>query len=686
MLKNDLEILNGVGPKTKESLLNLGIRNTLDTLLFLPSFLIDKTQLSNILEIKNGEKALFIGVITTIFKTKSKKPSLILKVDIGDSTIQIRFLNKIIIYSYLKKGDKIRFSGILYKRNNLSEMIHPDIEVINEKLSLELITPYYKTKRIISQNKIRNIIQNAYKYLNDSNMLSELLSPLFLNKFQLPEFTQALKDCHFPSDKKFEIADIKFRNARKRFILEELFAQKVNLTIAHSLIKKNNSFQIETNNSDVEKALENLDFVLTSSQENALIDIQKSLSSKTQSMRLIQGDVGCGKTVLAMLACFFVVNKGLQCALMAPTEILCDQHFESFKKFFEKFNINVDVLKSNKSSVEKNETISAIADGSIQIVVGTHSLIQKNVKFFKLGLIIIDEQHKFGVKQRTMLTEKTHKEKFFPHQIFLSATPIPRSLSLVLYQGIDYTLIDELPKNRQPTVTKLIKDQQRDDMYEEIRAILKNSGQIYWVCSCIDYTEELEAEYVHGVYEKLKSIFNLNSISFLHGRMTNSENNKTINDFKSGKIQILVCTTIIEVGVNVENAICIVVENAERFGLSQLHQLRGRVGRGNKESFCYLVYKDGQKQESFGRLEAIEKSTNGFEIAEEDLKLRGSGDYLGLKQSGEYKNFKLASSEDAIENFDFLKESIIEECLIDDDKGKDLIERWDMDIESGINL
>jgi len=191
---------------------------------------------------------------------------------------------------------------------------------------------------------------------------------------------------------------------------------------------------------------------------------------------------------------------------------------------------------------------------------------------------------------------------------------------------------------------------------------------------------------VHGVYEKLKSIFNLNSISFLHGRMTNSENNKTINDFKSGKIQILVCTTIIEVGVNVENAICIVVENAERFGLSQLHQLRGRVGRGNKESFCYLVYKDRQKQESFGRLEAIEKSTNGFEIAEEDLKLRGSGDYLGLKQSGEYKNFKLASSEDAIENFDFLKESIIEECLIDDDKGKDLIERWDMDIESGINL
>ena len=686
MLKNDLEILEGVGPKTKESLLNLGIKNILDALLYLPSFLIDKTQLSKVSEVENGEKALFIGVIKTIFKTKSSKPSLILKVDIGDCLIQIRFLNKIIIYSYLKKGNKIRFSGILYKRNNLSEMIHPDIEVINKNLTLELITPYYKTKRILSQNKIRGVIRNAYKYISNTNDNLELFSPLFLDKYKLPDFMQAIKNCHFPQSVKFDIADIKFRIAKKRFILEELFAQKVNLTLAQSSIKKNNSFPININNNSISKALDNLDFTLTNSQTNALKDIQKSLSSNSQTIRLIQGDVGCGKTVLAMLACFFAVNSGLQCALMVPTEILCDQHYNTFKKYFSKFGITVNMLKSKIHSSEKDKIISSITNGSTQIIIGTHSLMNKNINFFKLGLIIIDEQHKFGVKQRTMLTDKSHKNIFFPHQIFLSATPIPRSLSLVLYQGIDYTIVEELPKNRKPIITKLVKEANRKNMYEEVKEIINKNGQIYWVCSCIDYTDELEAEYVHGVYEKLKTIFNLSTISFLHGRMTNSENNKTINDFKKGKIQILVCTTIIEVGVNIENAICIVIENAERFGLSQLHQLRGRVGRGNKESFCYLVYKDGQSKETLDRLEAIENSTNGFKIAEDDLKLRGSGDYLGIKQSGEYRNFKLATSEDAIQNFDFLKNTTLEECLDEVAKGKDLIERWDMNIKSEINL
>ena len=686
MLKNDLEVLDGVGSKTKASLLNLGIKNIIDVLLFLPSFLIDKTQLSNITEVNSGEKALLIGVITTIFKTKGMKPSLILKVDIGNNILQIRFINKIIIYSHLKKGDKIRFSGILYRRNNFCEMIHPEIEIIKKNLNLELITPYYKTKRNLSQNKIRKTIYSAFKYLENKSMLSETLAVSFLEKLNLPNFTQALKDCHFPSKEEFNDAEEKFKYARKRFVIEELFAQKVSLSIAQTSIKKNKSFPIDIDDNKTKIALSSLQFSLTDSQKQALQDIKKSFISNTQSMRLIQGDVGCGKTVLAMLACFYVVNSGLQAALMVPTEILCNQHFESFKNFFNRFNIIVETLHSKHTKIKKAKIISGIENGSIQILIGTHSLIQKNVKFLKLGLIIIDEQHKFGVRQRTLLTNKNDSDLFFPHQIFLSATPIPRSLSLVLYQGLDYTLINELPKNRKKISTVLVKESSRDKLYVEIENILNKKGQVYWVCSCIDYTEELEAEYVLGVYEKLKSRFNSINISFMHGRMTPDQNSKTIQDFINGNIQVLVCTTIIEVGMDIKNAICIVIENSERFGLSQLHQLRGRVGRGDKESFCYLIHKDNLKSEALERLQVIKGTTNGFKIAEEDLKLRGTGEYLGVKQSGETKNFKIASAEDAITNFDFIKEASIEKFLTHSSKANELIQRWGMNTENEINL
>ena len=681
-----LETLPGVGPKTKSSLHNLGIKNMSDALLFLPSFLINKTQLSNIKKVDSGEKALFIGIITSIFKTKGKKPSLILKVDIGNSIVQIRFFNKIIIYTYLKKGDKIRFTGLLYRRNSLSEMIHPEIEIVKNNFRLELITPYYKTKKHLSQNKFRQIIKNAFHHMDAKGMLTEIFNANFLLKSRLPNFFQALKDCHFPSGKEYNNADEKFKFARQRFVIEELFAQKIKLNIAYSLVKKHKSYPIKFIDDEEKKVLNELDFTLTNSQNQALLDIKKSFLSQIQSIRLIQGDVGSGKTILAIIACFYVVKSGLQAALMVPTEILCEQHFKNFNTFFKKFDIKIETLMSKHSHTKKTQTLLSVKNGDTQILIGTHSLLQKNVEFFKLGLIIIDEQHKFGVRQRTLLAEKNNPNSYYPHQIFLSATPIPRSLSLVIYQGLNYTMINELPKNRKTIKTLLIDDSSKNKLYEEIYKILKNKGQVYWVCSCIDYTETLEAEYVMGVFEKLKSRFSFINIALLHGRIDSDQNNKTLRDFTKGEIQLLVCTTMIEVGVDVANATCIVIENSERFGLSQLHQLRGRVGRGGKESFCYLVHKNNLNKDALKRLQVIKNTSNGFKIAEEDLKLRGSGDYLGVKQSGENKNFKIASAEDAIKNFDFIRKSEDAITLTDNNKIEKLISRWDINMENEINL
>ena len=288
--------------------------------------------------------------------------------------------------------------------------------------------------------------------------------------------------------------------------------------------------------------------------------------------------------------------------------------------------------------------VNPIPAATINIIIATHAILQKNIVFHKLGLIIIDEQHKFGIKQRIKLIQKRTSASNEPHQLFLSATPIPRSLSLVLYEGLDYTIIDELPKNRKMIETKLLKNSERNSLYENINKILKNNEQVFWVCSCIDYTESLEAEYVSGVYDFLCEKFNKIRIDILHSKAGNNENTKSINNFISGKTQILVCTTMIEVGVDVPNATCIVVEDSERFGLAQLHQLRGRVGRGDKQSYCYLVYKESISETAYARIRSLESHSNGFKIAEEDLKLRGAGEYLGNRQSGYNDNLKITKN------------------------------------------
>ena len=378
--------------------------------------------------------------------------------------------------------------------------------------------------------------------------------------------------------------------------------------------------------------------------------------------------------------------SGLQAAVLVPTEILADQHYISFCNILKGLELNIVCLKGNLSNKTKTSLLNSLSDGSVDIVIGTHALIHGQTKFKKLGLIIVDEQHKFGINQRNTLNQKHQAGNYYPHEVYLSATPIPRSLSLVLYEGLDYSLIKDLPKDRRQIITRIFDSTNRKTLYDDITKLLQKGDQIYWVCPCIDVSENLELEYVRGVYESLKKIFNNTAIKMLHGRLESSDNKATMKSFMSGETSILVATSMIEVGVDIPNATCMVIENPERFGLSQLHQLRGRVGRSNKQSYCFLAKTKTLSENAFNRIKLLTQYTNGFDIAEQDLKLRGSGDYLGEKQSGVAQNFKLATSDDAIRNYDIICKSLSTIDLIDDNGKRKLKRRWGLNIIEDIKL
>lgn len=681
---HNLENLPSVGPSTRLKLHSIGITRISDLILFLPAFLIDKTQLTNISEIENSSSCLFIGDIQKTFKTKGSKPNLIISVDVQGISVQIRFIHKIIIYSNLKPGLKIRFSGIVRLKGRLIEMIHPDVEIITGKDVIENVVPYYKTKSMISQNKIRKLIKIVYEYLVSRNS-ADIFSSALLTKFKLPHYLDALKYCHFPNSQNYDESNLQFETGRQRFILEELLAYKLMLNNAKKKYQTNKSHKFLIDDNISNAFIESLPFRLTSSQINAMNNIKHSFQNTYPTKRLIQGDVGSGKTVIAAIAAHYATMSNLQVALLVPTEILADQHHETFKKMFANLPIKISCLKSKVKGKAKTSLLDSVSCGTTNIVIGTHALIEENVSFKNLGLVIIDEQHKFGIKQRIKISSNNIKETY-PHEIYLSATPIPRSLSLVLYEGLDYTIVDQMPQGRKTIITKILSSSNKNELYEHILDILSSGEQIYWVCSCIDLTESLELEYVTGMFDILSEKFPSHNIAVIHGRNDTKDNNKNMSKFINGKIDILVCTTMIEVGIDVPNATCIVIEDSNRFGLSQLHQLRGRVGRSSKQSYCYLICKEDINDTARSRLIALEKYTNGFNIAEEDLRLRGEGDYLGIKQSGSHHNFKLATPDDAIINYDIVKDAItILEDLNIENKNK-LIKRWGKNRSDTIEL
>ena len=682
---NSLETLPGVGKATKIKLHNIGIKRITDLLLYLPNQLIDKTNISNVHEVKNGDKCLFIGVIDKIYYTRGFNKNLILTVLVQSTHLQIKYIHKTIIYKNLKIGDKVRIFGVVYIQSLKKIMIHPELELVEDEKNLEKIVPYYNTRRQISQNKIRKLIRFVLDYLRLKKS-DDIFDENTLKLFNIPNHLDALENCHFPVTSSYDDAVNLFERSRKRFVYEEIISRNLRIDKMKQSVKGKLSYQFTYKKNEIDKFINNLPFKLTDSQCHAVDLICSSLHKEFASRRLIQGDVGCGKTIVSAISAYATCISGLQTAFLAPTELLVDQHYNYLKTLFREKNIKVSRLNSSMSIKDKNETITCLKNGSIDIIVGTHSLLNSSIFFKKLGLCIIDEQHKFGINQRSSFVQHRDSSTLSPHIIYMSATPIPRSLALVLYHGLDYTTIKDMPKGRKRTITERVDRDSRNILYSKIIEHLLEDEQIFWVCPAINISESSELESVYSVYDAVSKVFKDYNIAVLHGQLEDKVQADTIKKFRDGKINILICTTVIEVGVDVPNATCIVIEDADRFGLSQLHQLRGRVGRSSRQGFCYLAHKNQLKDNAIRRLDSLVSYSSGFKIAEEDLLIRGSGDYFGHRQSGHFDNFKLATLQDFITNVDIIKSLQSRISSLSDTTRVQLLKRWCDEEEESLKI
>ena len=459
---------------------------------------------------------------------------------------------------------------------------------------------------------------------------------------------------------------------KKRLVFEELLAHQLIFKRIRALNKRLLSFELNDNDKPIKKLINNLPFKPTKSQSEVMKEIITDMQEKTPMMRLVQGDVGSGKTLVALFAALHAISNGYQVAFMAPTEILSEQHYQSIKLMLKEFNINIALLYSGIKAKEKEMIIEDIRLGNVDLIIGTHALIQNQIKFFNLALVIIDEQHKFGVHQRMTLSTKGKKSSTYPHQLILTATPIPRTLAMTLYGNLDYSVINEMPRGRQVIDTIALPEDRRSEIMKRIIIKCKEGDQVYWVCPLINESEVLECKAAINTFEELDAELKDINIGLIHGRMKMLEKEKVMGDFRNKKIDLLVSTTIIEVGLDVPNATVMIIENSERMGLSQLHQLRGRVGRGNKKSTCILIYKSGLSEIARSRIDILRRCNNGFDIAREDLDIRGPGEILGKKQKGDI-NFKIAN---ITRDYKYIKDT--KECAesISNRTSEKLAKRW----------
>ena len=681
----NLESIPGVGPSTKSKLNSLGIKRITDLILFLPIQLIDKTKVTDIKQIINGQKCLFIGEIVKVFYTKGSRKSLILIVAVQEKEVRIRFIHKTVMYKNLSINSTVRFSGNIYIKGLSHEMIHPEIELVDHSSDLEKIVPFYNTRRIISQNKLRKLIAYVLNYIIKKNS-SDIFDNKLLEKFQIPNYIDALTNSHLPSGDSFSQAEELFESARKRFIMEELISSNIRMSKLKQSTKKRKAFQFVFNDDDIDTFISTLPYKLTNSQNDAIKMITEDFKNASASSRLIQGDVGCGKTVVSAVAALTSFLSGHQTAYLVPTEILNDQHVRYLSELFKDYSIKVATLKNNLPISEKLAIKSALAKGDIDVIVGTHSLLNSDIRFDKLGLCIIDEQHRFGINQRSSFYTPRSNKSLSPHLIYMSATPIPRSLALVLYQGLDYTRISDMPVGRKKINTEIIVDEKREELIKKLISFLKQGQQIFWVCPSINSNTFTELESVYRTQDLLSRRLKDFKLGVLHGQLSEDIATRTLQDFRSGIVQLLICTTVIEVGIDVPNATTIVIEDADRFGLSQLHQLRGRVGRSNNQGNCFLVHKKNISAESLLRLSALVVHSDGFELAEKDLMIRGSGDYLGVRQSGHLDNYKLATLEDFLGNVDTIKQLESQIKNLPEAVKNILLMRWDDSNTEAIEL
>lgn len=555
----------------------------------------------------------------------------------------------------MKYGKKYRFFGKISNKYGKIDLTSPVFDEIEKKNNTGKIIPLYPLTFSLSQNTIRKIIENGLKDVEEDGGLKETLPQYILNEYKLEEINKAIETVHFPR----EFAD--FEIARKRFVFEELLStQLALLQLKNSNLKdhKGISFSKDAHMSDV---INSLPFNLTKAQLRVLEEIDKNMEQDKSMNRLLQGDVGSGKTVVAMISAYKAVKSGYQVAVLAPTAILATQHLENFQKILKKFDIRCELLISGITKKKKTEILEKLQNGEIDILIGTHAMLEENVTFKNLGLVVTDEQHRFGVKQRTTMAQKGEN----PDVLVMSATPIPRTLALILYGDLDISVIDELPPNRKKIETFAVTKALEDRVNNFVKKQVDEGRQAYIVCPLVEESEENDLQSVISLYEKCKTeVFPNYRIEYIHGKMKQKEKDDIMERFKNGEIDILISTTVIEVGVDVPNSSIMVIEDAQRFGLAQLHQLRGRVGRGEYQSYCILKY-EGKGKNTRERMKIMTQTNDGFVISQKDLELRGSGDFFGTNQHG-IPDFKIANLFTDIDILKLAQEAAIK--IVNDDE------------------
>ena len=677
MVKNLLD-LKGIGEKGLIKLNRIGIRTIEDLLFHLPIRYQDRTKITNISETIPGKMYFIEGIIEKTSVIFYKKRMHIVRISDGTETMQLRFFyfNKNQIKNF-EIGASIRCYGDVRNINNIKEIIHPEYQFFDKKYPPELddyFTPVYPLTDGLHQSSLRNFIKQSLALLKSKEILfPEILSKEILKKYNLVDINSAIYNIHMPNKKiSYESLVNSENKNKKRLVFEELLAHQLVFKRIRVFNKTLSSFKLNDNDKPIKKLIGNLPFEPTKSQLEVMKEIISDMQQDKPMTRLVQGDVGSGKTLVALFGALHAITNGYQVAFMAPTEILSVQHYQSIKLMLKDFNINIALLYGGMKTKEKETIIEDIKLGNIDLIIGTHALIQNQIKFFNLALVIIDEQHKFGVHQRMTLSTKGKNSETYPHQLILTATPIPRTLAMTLYGNLDYSIINEMPKGRQTIETVALSESRRKEIFKKISKICNEGSQVYWVCPLIDESEVLECKAATNTYEELRLELKDISIGLIHGRMKIQEKEKVMESFRNKKIDLLVSTTIIEVGLDVPNATVMIIENSERMGLSQLHQLRGRVGRGDKKSTCILLYKNGLSDIARDRIDILRRCTNGFDIAKEDLEIRGPGEILGKKQKGDI-NFKIAN---ITRDYKYIKESIECSKSISEKTSELLVKRW----------
>ena len=618
----DIKYLKGVGEKRAELFNKKGIYTVDDLLYLFPRAHEDRTTLKKINECVDGETVcLCVTVFSPVQDRYVRKNMLISTMIAHDETGRITAIwyNNRYLADRLIVGEKYILYGKIATRLGKKEILNPIFEKANEQHFTGKIIPIYP----LTGNLTQKIVQSAMeKALEARGTIEEYISADIREKYKICEINYAMKNIHFPQD--FN----SYNTARERFVFEELLILQLAL-FNHKSENVSQDGMVFSNVSLIREFTNTLPFELTGAQKRTLNEIATDVKSGRVMSRLVQGDVGSGKTAVAAAAIYLAVKNNTQAAMMAPTDILASQHFDTLTEFFKYADIEIVKLSGTMKASEKRNVLKKIQDGSAQVVVGTHALIQDNVVFKNLGLVVADEQHRFGVEQRAKLAAKGNN----PHMLLMSATPIPRTLALILYGDLDVSVIDELPPGRKTVKTYAVEEGMRRRVYRFIEANVKEGAQVYVVCPLVEETEKSDLQNAVNLCERLRKLFPDMSVEVVHGKMKQKDKDAVMDSFMSGKTDILVSTTVIEVGVNVPNASLMIIENAERFGLSQLHQLRGRVGRGNRQSYCVL-FNQSHGDVSKKRMETMTISNDGFYISEQDLKLRGPGDFFGTRQHG----------------------------------------------------